>query len=1397
MKYWRLIQWDVFILLGFLLLPLLVFGDVTLGGKTMLPADNLGQWAPWTAVTEPLGITSPPQNSLLTDLVLENYAWKRFINQSIQQKELPLWNPYLFGGVPFLATGQHAAYYPFSFFFLFLPLWAAYGWYTVSQLALAGALMYVYGRCLHMRRASAFIAGLIFQGCGFMVVSAAVFPMVVGAAVWLPLLLACIEQISQHAAALPRRAFVWTAVGSIALACQIFAGHVEITYYTLLLMGLYAAWRWLGALRSRASWQNLASIAAWWAALVLLGLMLGGVQIIPLYEVGQTNFREGSASFDEVRSWAFPSRHVLVWLMPNFYGNPAQHRYTDALSGERVAYTTNAAGQTNPHGANSSDWGIKNYVEGAAYLGILSLFLAGLGVYAGWRKAARRQQTAFFVGMGFFAVAFIFGTPLYALLYYGLPFINQLHTPFRWVFPLSLFVAVLAGFGADYLAETRAWPTFAAWQTFRQGLTPEALNVWASDNRVPAWLRPFVLWASPSLVTALAGLAFWSGLLVVIGLYGSRLTYGRLEPFIDRVFQGMALAPDAFASARAFYSTEFPQVLVLGLFLIGTGAVLRVSRCPIYVRHRPVWEWMAAGLLILDLFLANVGFHAAVNPAILAYEPPMVQWLKSQPGLWRITTYAPHGDKPFNANAAWLFDLADVRGYDSIIPKQYTQFMTAVEAQNELVYNRIQPLTQPASLQSPLLDILGVKYVITAETIDLPRYRLAWQGDGLRVYENGEVLPRAYLLYGEATAVVPDPMAALTQLDPRHYAIFAQNEAPPQVFASSRPAQNVQETPILSYGLQEITIHATANGPGWLILNDSYAPGWKAFARPFNGSERDEKELPLYRVNGNFRGVYLEAGDWVVRYRYSPLSFKVGALASFMGGIVLLFAVGVWGWQGLSRSGGTLSTTRSLAKNSAAPMLLNLFNKFIDFGFAAFYLRVLGPAEAGSFAFAIATAGLFDILANFGLNILLIREVSQKKEQASRYLLNTTVLRLGTAVMGALPVLLYLASISRANNPPTSAELWAVAFIMMGMVFSGMAQGVTGMFYVYEQAETPAAMTTATTILKVGLGVMALLLGYSFVGLAAVSILVNIFTLTILAIVAFRSFPLRGPWVVDWALQKEMLRRGYPLMLIHLLQTIFISIDVVLIKQINGETVVGWYSSAYKWFNAFQIIPSFFTLALFPIISREIAQSLEGARRMYMMSLKVMLLLALPLALFTSFLAYPLVGLVGGAEFLPHGAIALQLVVWSIPVGWLNSVTNYVLIALGLEHLQPRAFALAVGFNIVANVLFLPRFSYVAASIITILSEMVLLSLFYFFLRQKWPGLDWAGLLGRPLLVAGLTAVGMALGSQIHLIVGLLMGALLYPGGLLLFRVLGDEEWRIFQAILPAPIARRFSRLPK
>ncbi|MBN1963358.1 MAG: hypothetical protein JW910_01850, partial [Anaerolineae bacterium] len=475
---------DLGIILLLLALPLILFAPVTLGDRTLLPADNLYQWEPFASYREVVGAPDVPHNALLSDLVLENYVWKGFIRNSLQGGEIPLWNPHLFAGVPFLAAGQHSALYPLSVLYYVLPLASAYGWYTVIQLWLAGLFMYGMARGFGQQRTGATVAAVSWQLSGWFL-ARFVFPMILGAAAWLPLLMLMVEFVIQARPLRGRPATLpWAAAGAISLGLVIYAGHVEITYYTLLILGCYAAARlltgWWAARREAGAFGRVARRGAWLLVMVGFGLALGAGQFLPLFELASRNFREGSATLEQVRSWAYPARRTLAFFMPNFFGSPADHAYFDVFSGQTVPVTINALGQR----IDTIYWGIKNYVEGGAYLGILPMALAAFGLVAAWigrRPPSRRPAVAslppqgrkgasvpddspvirdkpyraIFAAMAAVSITFIFGTPTYALLYYGLPFVNQLHSPFRWVFALTLAVAALAGYGADALAGLR------------------------------------------------------------------------------------------------------------------------------------------------------------------------------------------------------------------------------------------------------------------------------------------------------------------------------------------------------------------------------------------------------------------------------------------------------------------------------------------------------------------------------------------------------------------------------------------------------------------------------------------------------------------------------------------------------------------------------------------------------------------------------------------------------------------------------------------------------------------------------------------------------------------------------------------------------------------------------
>ncbi len=1403
----RLRGWapDLLIALFLLLLPLVLFAPVTLGGRTLLPADNLLAIEPWHSAAAQFGYADPivPHNKLLDDLVLENYPWKQFILESLRAGELPLWNPYQFAGLPFLASGQHSALYPFSVIFYVLPLPRAYGVFTVSQFFLAGLLAYAFLRGLALRRWSALFGAVVYELSLFMVVSV-VFPMIIAAAVWLPLILLAVDLIVRQRPAFGGRPATvpWLVLGAGALGMQILAGHVEITYYSLLVAGLYSAWR-LGerAIRlrraapaeRRAGLRRLVTQAATLLALVVFGLALGAIQFVPLFELVRINFRSGSATFAQILDWSYPWRRVIHFLVPNFFGNPTHHGYFDVFTGQWSAATVNAHGQS----IDTIDWGMKNFVEGGAYVGLLPLLLSAVAVARGLRGLlAKRRATRidggapplgtlfFFALLAVLALSFIFPTGFYAAIFW-LPGINQLHSPFRWVWPLTLCVAVLSAFGLEYLRrESERHPTPLA--------------------RL-RWLRPLCLWADPTLATALAGLLVWGGAATLAALTIARLGYDALglDALMNWLVFALAKAEFAFADGRMFFSYEARWIAQFAVFALATGLVVRLSRSTRRWRGQPVWLYAAIALLVVDLAAAGWGFNPAADPAILAYTPPSVSFLRAEdPGLWRYTTYiaprpaAEPSPKPFNANAGWYFDLYDVRGYDSIFTQQYKRYMELIQNQYELDYNRIAPLNEPQALRSPLLDLLNVRYILTQDLITDTQYTLLYAAE-VRIYRNEAALARAYTLPLAQTLTVPDFGAAVQSLDPRPYVIIEE----PGATAPTPLADPVWPAPVqdIIYTPNEVLVTAAVDGPSWLVLADSYFPGWKAYLRPAHADETAEQPLTIALVNGNFRGVQLPAGDWTVRFKYSPDSVKLGGVTSFIAFVTLIFLLGVFTWRYFYREAALDSTARRVAKNSLAPIALNLGNRLIDLVFAAFMLRVLGPDDAGKYYFAVVVFGWFEIVTNYGLDTLLMRDVARDRDHASRYLLNTTILRLGLGLAAIPALILFLAlrqtlpSIALpfglgAFHPDrlTNDTLWAIALLVLAQAPASIATGLAGLFRAFEKAEFPAAVATVATLVRVSLGTLALVAGFGFVGLAGVSVAVNGLTLTILGVLAWRLFAqARRPARVDGAFQRHALRESFPLMLNNLLATLFFKVDVTLLEPIRGPQEVGWYSTGYKFVDAFNIIPSLFTFALFPVLSRQAANDPSALRRSYLLALKLLVMLALPVAVLTAALATPLVGLLGGSEYLPQGALALAILVWSIPFGWVNSVTNYVLIALGQQRGLTRAFAVALIFNVVLNLALLPRFGFAAAAAVTIASEIFEGLCFYIYLRRSMGPVAWLSVLGRLWVsAAGMVALVLLL-WPVQPLLALAAGLAAYAAAVVALRTFTPDERALLWGILP------------
>ena len=1373
---------DILIVTMLFLLPLAFFFPQTLGGKTLIPTENLFQYEPYATDREVVQAPERPHNHLVSDAILQNYQWKSFIRQQLAEGEVPLWNPHQFSGIPFLAAGQHSAFYPLSVVYYVMPLWLAYGWFTVLNLWLAGVFMYLFARGLGISRSGAMLAGVIYQFGGF-VIASVVFQMMIGAIPWLPLMLLMIEFIIRKKSLFGRKTSIpWVAVGAIALAMNILAGHVEVTIYCLLISGFYAGGRWIHDSMRVRRMPLMLSQAGWMIAMIVLGIGLAAIQFLPLFQFAQINWRAERSDYATVVEYAHPYRDVLQFALPNFYGNPTHHEIYDVFNFEWVENWEN-------EGQSHTDWGIKNYVEGALYLGILPLLLSLYAVIdrTMWTMEQDSKIMEVFMReppyrtifgtLAILSITFMFGLPTYRLIYV-LPGINQLNSPFRWIFGLTVAVSIMAAFGFDGL-QRRAAEKFTPGEA-RTGYGLIAIAI-----------------------------------LIFVGLAGSYFAFSSIEGQIESVLDGLAKARQAFGTGTAdlFYSYQFANIAVFGLMILLSGIVFAwVGRMRMYQGVK-WWSIFTISVVVADLMIASWGFNPASDPLLLDYTPQAISWLQEryeEDDAFRYTTLEPENSTEiFNANVTMQYGLDDIRGYDSIIPLSYVDYMREVTPQVQLDFNRISPIfmneayydwhPQPDYVQvldSSMLALLNVRYIVTYPDVLIPFND--WQpiccDASVVIYENPLAVPRAFTVNADAMTLPTETF---------EYADGVTEFEIPDYTAAT----------VLSDTGREKLVELTLTDDSWLVYSENYLDGWKAFIRPAGIGEENEFQLEVVPVANVLQGVNinldavreyyaesnlsddaqqaLEEGRFTVRLVYSPTSVQIGFFGSAISAIALTLLVGMWLWTiFVGTNTEDSSQTAKVARNSVAPIILNLFNRGIDFVFAIVMYRLISQEMVGVYNFAVVVFVWFDIFTNFGLDLFLMREVSKDKTRSGFYLFNTSFFRFFLSVVGLGLLLVFMVFWQNTVEPLPQEGLIAIILLYIGLFPASLNKGMTSLYYAHEQAEKPAAIATITTINKAIFGVIVLLLGYGIVGLAGVSIINNFITLGVL-LWAGRDFIDGLPKKPDMSLLKEMVSESYPLMLNHFLATIFFQIDIVILQAIKGSITVAQYSTSYKWLMAINIVPSFFTQALFPMMSRQAEEDKDRLKLTYQFGIKLMVALSLPVAVGFTVLAELLTLILAGASYVENGSIALMIMIWSIPLGWMNSLTQYALIALGLQRYITRAFFLAVTFNIVTNIIFIPIYGFAAAAVTTILSEAALLIPFGILMhRGLEQPVNWLSLIWRPVIATGAMLAVVAVLLNVNMILALIVASVVYLVVLLMLNPLDENERAILSPMLPERVRK-------
>lgn len=317
----------------------------------------------------------------------------------LSQKQLPLWNPYIFSGTPFLADINLGLLSPFNVFYLFFTPLRALSLSIISGVLFAGVSMYWLGKSMKLSRFASVISAVVFMFSGSLMTHT-MNTAILNTIVWLPILLTSIKRLIEV------KKIKYAMYSSILLTLSFFGGHIQYFYYIALFSFSYIICQPI-SLKEKIKYVSFIFIPT---------LFLSAIQLLPFLEYSQFSTRpQFDISYAHGSTSLFSYIHLLL---PNFFGIMK----------------------------DGTSWGATADING--FVGIISLILAF------WIMLKNRSKQVLFFSISVIVTFFLaLGkySPLYLFAFYVLPFFSRFRSPTSILIIYTLSLSILAGYAVDYL----------------------------------------------------------------------------------------------------------------------------------------------------------------------------------------------------------------------------------------------------------------------------------------------------------------------------------------------------------------------------------------------------------------------------------------------------------------------------------------------------------------------------------------------------------------------------------------------------------------------------------------------------------------------------------------------------------------------------------------------------------------------------------------------------------------------------------------------------------------------------------------------------------------------------------------------------------------------------------
>lgn len=409
-------------------------------------------------------------------------------------------------------------------------------------------------------------------------------------------------------------------------------------------------------------------------------------------------------------------------------------------------------------------------------------------------------------------------------------------------------------------------------------------NALAYTN-IPLWST-----SNPTLMTFLLSFALSVGTGIGVDAWtAEKHSKSRLVKRITTVVVGFSVVLLVlFIIGRS--ATQLTTQIAVANRAIIYGFALSIAVCAVFTVAilRPKFTSLALLFLLFihvaDSFQQFRKFNPIVPASYVYPQAPITEFLREKAGINRVWGY---GNALLEPNLATILKLYSTDGYDPLYPRLYGEFINGSRYGIIEEANRSDAMIVPGFGEEDMssntnrlrvLDAQGVRYILdraenasTLKTFPSNRFKLVYEQDGWKIFENLLSAPRAYIAQSIETYTGKEEFSKAffrPEFDPRT-TVLVETSAK---LSLSKPQGGTAE--IISYLPNEVRIVTETSTDSLLFLSDTYYPGWRAFV--------DTTETPIIKTDYAFRGVLVPSGSHTVIFQYEPDSFKTGKTVSFI-----------------------------------------------------------------------------------------------------------------------------------------------------------------------------------------------------------------------------------------------------------------------------------------------------------------------------------------------------------------------------------------------------------------------------------------------------------------------------------------------------------------------------------